>query len=146
MGSGFGIDCEDCNYSWEFNIGSGMMWEPTLDNLKSNFLSFDQSLDLDTRLNGKLPDTVDFYQSTFYCKKCLFIQGRLFYHLKVRQGEDIVLTHKCSRCRRELTQIKDPGINNFEIRKLRKKASELELKCKKCKSQNISFTEVCPWD
>jgi hypothetical protein len=146
MGSGFGIDCEDCNYSWEFNVGSGMMWNPTLDNLKSNFLSFDQAMDLDFQLLGRLPDTVDFYAGIFYCKKCLFIQGRFHYHLEVQQGENIISAHKCSRCRRELTQIKDPDTDELEIEELRKMSSELNLKCKKCKSHNISFGEGLLWD
>jgi len=146
MGSAFGIDCEDCNYSWEFNVGSGMMWEPTLENLKTNFLSLDQSLDLDIRLKGRNPNTIDFYEGIFYCKKCLFIQGRLHYHLEVPQSEYIISTHKCSRCRRELTQIKDLGTDDLEIKEIRQIASKLGVICKKCKSHNLNFKEGCLWD
>ena len=69
----------------------------------------------------------------------MFIQGRFHYHLELPQSENIISTHKCSRCRRELTQISDPGTDELEITEIRQIASKLGVICKKCKSHNLNL-------
>lgn len=138
MGSSYGISCRECDYSKDFMIGIGMMYNPySLRDFDSEFallphlIRSKKSLAyIKKLLNEKNAEIADGYGHEIYrCPKCGEFHGRFYLRLEY-DGGSYEVEYKCPKCKAGLKLI-DYDIN--EVEGWQEKKINLEkYPCPKC--------------
>jgi hypothetical protein len=158
MGTIIDFNCKECKNNIEYYIGIGFMYfqdnvfhkniyeneKPIIYDLVKNIEI--KNIVVEKLRNGFIPDD-EYGKELYYCKKCKTVDI-MFYFSLFKNDEIFIPKYECDICNDKLERLEnileknDIEYNNrtFELK------YNLEIKCKKCGSNNIKFSECGNWD
>jgi DNA-directed RNA polymerase subunit RPC12/RpoP len=136
MDDGIGLNCRNCDYNFSTILGVGMR-HSSLENV-IDLIHYKRRRKVLNVLREH-PTARSTYEHKLYrCNKCGGFYGRFWAKIEDRGTVLFETVFKCSKCRKELAEIKTIPMDNT--------GRITSYSCPKCHKKSLYYLPVAPWD